>query len=46
MKMYNNVKILETDLVREYVTKHGIHLNLPGKEQIALKLVAVIKIFF
>ena len=27
MKLYNNVKILETDLEREYFTKHGLHLN-------------------
>ena len=46
MKMYNNVKIIETDLKRKYFTKHGLHLNLSGKEHIALKLTAVIKRFF
>jgi hypothetical protein len=45
-KMYNNVKILETDLEREYFTKHGLHLNSPGEEQIALKLAAVVTSFF
>jgi hypothetical protein len=45
-KMYNNVKILETDLEREYFTKHGLHLNSSGEEQIALKLAAVVTSFF
>ena len=44
--MYNNVKILETDLEREYFTKHGLHWNSSGKEHIALKLAAVVKSFF
>jgi hypothetical protein len=42
MKIYDNVKILETDLDRKYFTKHGRHLNLSRKEQISLKLAAVI----
>ena len=46
MKMYNNVQILETDLEIEYFTKHGLHLNLSEKEQIAMKLAAVTKSFF
>jgi len=45
MKMYNNVKILETVLERDYFTKHGLHLNSSGEEQIALKLVAVVTSF-
>ena len=44
--MYNNVQILETDLEIEYFTKHGLHLNLSEKEQIAMKLAAVTKSFF
>jgi len=31
MKMYNNVKILETDLELEYFTKHGLHWNSSQK---------------
>jgi len=31
MKIYNNVKILETDLDIKYFTKRGQHLNLSGK---------------
>jgi hypothetical protein len=44
MEMCNTVKILETDLKNEYFTKHGLHLNSYRKEQIALKLAAVVKI--
>ena len=43
MKMFTNVQITDTDLEREYFTKHGLHLNLSGKEQITLKLAAVVK---
>jgi len=46
MKQYNNVKILETDLERKYFMKHGLHLNLSGKECITLRLATVIKSFF
>ena len=31
---------------REYFTKHGLHLNSSGKECIAQRLTAVVKIFF
>jgi len=43
MKTFNNVKILETDLKRESFTKHGLHLNSSGKEQIASKLAVMVK---
>jgi hypothetical protein len=45
MTLYNNVKILETDLEREYFTKRGLHLNSSGKECIALRLATVVKSF-
>jgi hypothetical protein len=45
-ELYNNMKLLETDLKREYFTKHGLHLNSFGKEHVALKLAAVVKSFF
>jgi hypothetical protein len=45
MAPYNNVKILETNLEREYFTKHGLHLNSSGKEYIALRLTMVVKSF-
>jgi hypothetical protein len=41
--MFNNVTILETDLKRGYFTKHGLHRNTSGKEQIALKLLQLSK---
>ena len=46
MKIYNNVKMLETDLYRKYFTKCGQHLNWSGKELISMKLTTVIKEFF
>jgi len=46
MVIYNNVKILDTDLEREQFTKHGLHLNSSGKECIALKLAAVVRSIF
>ena len=46
MKIYNNVKTLETDLDKKYFIKHGQHLKLPGKELISMQLTMVIKEFF
>ena len=46
MVIYNNVKILDTDLEREHFTKHGLHLNSSGKECIALKLASVVRSIF
>ena len=43
---YKNVKVLETGLKREYFTKHGLHLNLPGKECIAQELARAVRSFF
>jgi hypothetical protein len=43
LKIFNNVRILETDLKRECFTKHGLHLNSSGKEQKAVKLAAAVK---
>ena len=45
MAPYNSVKILETNLEREYFTKHGLHRNSSGKECIALRLTMVVKSF-
>jgi hypothetical protein len=45
MVPYNNVKILETCLKREFFTKHGLHLNSSGKECIAQRLSMVVKSF-
>ena len=46
MKIYNNVKMLETNWDRKYFTKHGLHMNLSGKELISVKLTKVVKEFF
>ena len=46
MKISTNVKMLETDLDRNYFTQHGQHLNLSGKELISMQLTSVIKEFF
>jgi len=46
MKIYTNVKMLETDTDRKYFAKHGQHLNLSSKEQISMKLTTLIKDFF
>jgi hypothetical protein len=40
------VKLLVTNLEREYFTKHGLHPNSSGKECIALRLATVVNIFF
>ena len=45
MAPFNNVKILETNLEREYFTKHGLHLNSAGKECIVLRLAMMVKSF-
>jgi hypothetical protein len=46
MIIYNNVKTLDTDLEREHFIKHGRHLNLSGKECIALRLATAVRRFF
>ena len=46
MAIYNNVKILDTDLERVHFTKHALHLNSSGKECIAQRLATVVRSFF
>jgi len=43
MALFNNMKILETNLERNYFIKHGLHLNSAGKECIALRLSMMVK---
>jgi hypothetical protein len=45
MAPFNNVKILETNVEREYFTKHVLHLNSAGKERIVLRLAMMVKSF-
>jgi hypothetical protein len=46
MIIYNNVKILDTDLEREHYTKHGRHLDSSGKECVALRLATAVRRVF
>jgi hypothetical protein len=39
----NNVKMLEADLDRTKLTKHGQHFNISGNEIISMKLSMIIK---
>jgi hypothetical protein len=43
MRPYKKVKILDTDLNRDCFTKHGLHMNSSGKEQLTLKLADMIE---
>ena len=43
---FNNVKLHETNIGRQYFRKHGLHLNSLGKEYIAFRLAALVKSFF
>ena len=44
LKVCENTQIIEIDSNREQFTKHGLHLNLKGKDQIARKIVQTIKV--
>ena len=44
LKVCANTQIIDIDSNRELFTKHGLHLNLKGKDQIARKIVQTIKI--
>jgi len=43
MKLYTNTTILETDLNRDCFTRHGLHMNSLGKDQIMKNLARVIE---
>lgn len=42
--MCENTKIIEVDDKREQFTKHGLHMNSKGKDQIARKIAQTIKV--
>ena len=46
MSQFNNVKLHESNIGRQYFTKHGLHLNSSGKEYIAFRSTALVKSFF
>jgi len=43
MKLYTKTKILNTDLNRDCFTKHGLHMNSSGKDQLIMKLAGMIE---
>ena len=46
MKQYEHVKIIDSELQRKYFTRHGMHMNLAGKELIAQRIMEHIKEHF
>jgi hypothetical protein len=46
MKIFENVIIIDSNIHREHFTKHGLHMNIKGKEQMALKVTDCIKKIF
>jgi len=44
LKTCENTEILEIDSNRDLFTKHGLHLNSKGKDQIAEKIAQTVKI--
>ena len=43
LRAFNNTLIVEVDSNRDYYTRHGLHLNRKGKEQIAKKIALAIQ---
>ena len=43
LKVFDNTCVLEVDTNRDLFTRHGLHMNPKGKEQIACKIVKAIK---
>ena len=43
LKIFDNTCVLEVDTNRDLFTRHGLHMNPKGKEQIACKIVKAIK---
>ena len=43
LKVFNNTYVVEVDSNRDFFTRHRLHMNLKGKEQIAKKTVLTIK---
>jgi len=43
LKVFNNTGVLKVETDRDLVTRHGLHMNTKGKEQIACKIQNKIK---
>jgi hypothetical protein len=46
MKQFEHVKIIDSELHREYFTKHGMHMKKAGKEVMAQRIVEHIREIF
>jgi hypothetical protein len=44
LKVHDNMCVLEVDTERDLFTRHGLHMNLKGKEHIAYKIIKTIKV--
>ena len=44
LKVCDNTRIIEVDSNRELFTRHGLHMNSKGKEQIARKIAQTINL--
>ena len=42
VKGHSHVRILDTDLDRSHFTRHGLHMNTAGKEELARKSAALL----
>jgi hypothetical protein len=46
MKQYEHVKLIDCDLQRKCFTRHGMHMNLTGKELMSQRIMAHINELF
>jgi hypothetical protein len=46
MKPFRHVRATKVDLIREYSTRHGLHMNRVGKEKTSLKIAQVVCAMF
>jgi hypothetical protein len=46
MKPFGHVKVIKVESNREYFTRHGLHINNEGKEQVIWKVANVIITMF
>jgi hypothetical protein len=46
MKPFGHVKVIKVETNREYFTRHGLHINNEGKEQVIRKVANVIITMF
>jgi len=43
LKVFDNALVIEVDTLRELYTRHGLHMNQNGKEQMAKKIALAVK---